>query len=245
MSSAASPAQSTAHGPPFATSPPWPEWASRRYRESSTTRRMSPPRRANVSDGPSPALNFQPNQGAGALRRGDRKTLTIGLLLDAVDNPFSAAINRAVENVAVAARHRRVRRQLRRRPRARARLVEAFTRRRVDGLILTTYQPGPRLPAVETRAGHADRLRGPAADRAARRRRGQRQLRPPPAATRHLIWRGHRRIAHLGDELTISTARERRQRLRRRHGPSRPEPAAPCTSTTCAPSRRPTRRSGS
>ena len=46
------------------------------------------------------ALNFKPNQGAGALRRGDRKTLTLGLLLDAVDNPFSAAINRAVETVA-------------------------------------------------------------------------------------------------------------------------------------------------
>ena len=37
-----------------------------------------------------------------AAARGDRKTLTIGLLLDAVDNPFSAAINRAVEKVAVA-----------------------------------------------------------------------------------------------------------------------------------------------
>jgi LacI family transcriptional regulator len=31
------------------------------------------------------------------------------------------------------------------------------------------------------------------------------------AATRHLIERGHRQIAHLGDELTISTARERRR----------------------------------
>ena len=49
------------------------------------------------------ALNFKPNQGAGALRRGDRKTLTLGLLLDAVDNPFSASINRAVETVAYTA----------------------------------------------------------------------------------------------------------------------------------------------
>src|SRR3712207_7333044 len=46
------------------------------------------------------ALNFKPHQGAGALRRGDRKTLTLGLLIEAVDNPFSAAMNRAVENVA-------------------------------------------------------------------------------------------------------------------------------------------------
>ena len=31
------------------------------------------------------ALNFQPHQGAGALRRGDQRTRTLGLLLDAVD----------------------------------------------------------------------------------------------------------------------------------------------------------------
>ena len=59
------------------------------------------------------ALNFKPHQGAGALRRGDRKTLTLGLLIDAVDNPFSASINRAVESVALGPAHRCLRRQLR------------------------------------------------------------------------------------------------------------------------------------
>jgi LacI family transcriptional regulator len=57
---------------------------------------VSPATRARVERAVS-ALNFKPNQGAGALRRGDRKTLTLGLLLDALDNPFSALINRAVE----------------------------------------------------------------------------------------------------------------------------------------------------
>jgi DNA-binding LacI/PurR family transcriptional regulator len=41
------------------------------------------------------ALGFEPNLGAGSLRREGGRTLTIGLILDAVDNPFSAAINRA------------------------------------------------------------------------------------------------------------------------------------------------------
>jgi LacI family transcriptional regulator len=48
------------------------------------------------------ALNFQPHLGAGTLRRGDRKSLTLGLLLESVSNPFSAEINRAVEEVASA-----------------------------------------------------------------------------------------------------------------------------------------------
>ena len=49
-------------------------------------------------------LGFEPNHGAGSLRRGGGRTQTIGLILDAVDNPFSAAINRAVETVAAARR---------------------------------------------------------------------------------------------------------------------------------------------
>ena len=85
------------------------------------------------------ALNFQPHQGAGALRRGDRKTLTIGLLLDAVDNPFSAAINRAVEVVASQRDTAVFAASFDDDPERERQLVAAFTRRRVDGLILTTY----------------------------------------------------------------------------------------------------------
>src|SRR3954468_1822164 len=47
------------------------------------------------------ALDFRPNAGARILRRSDHRTATIGLLLEDVANPFSAAIQRAVENVAV------------------------------------------------------------------------------------------------------------------------------------------------
>ena len=83
------------------------------------------------------ALNFQPHQGAGALRRGDHKTRTLGLLLDAVDNPFAASINRAVE--AVASRHGTAvfAASSEDDPERERALVDVFTRRRVDGLLLT------------------------------------------------------------------------------------------------------------
>src|SRR5260370_29087211 len=50
-------------------------------------------------------LGYRPNLTASSLRRGDRRTATIGLLLEDVANPFSAALLRAVEDVA---RERRV-----------------------------------------------------------------------------------------------------------------------------------------
>src|SRR6266704_580732 len=45
-------------------------------------------------------LNYRPNLTASSLRRADRKTAAIGLLLDDVANPFSSALHRAVEDVA-------------------------------------------------------------------------------------------------------------------------------------------------
>src|SRR5258708_24828260 len=45
-------------------------------------------------------LGYRPNLTASSLRRGDRRTATIGLLLEDVSNPFSAALLRAVEDPA-------------------------------------------------------------------------------------------------------------------------------------------------
>lgn len=157
------------------------------------------------------ALNFHPHQGAGALRRGDKKTLTIGLLLDAVDNPFSAAINRAVEMVATERDTAVFAASFDDDPERERRLVEAFTRRRVDGLILTTFSQDQSYLHSERELGtpivFVDRLpNGVVADAVV-----SDNYEASAAATRHLIWRGHQRIAHLGDELTISTARDRRR----------------------------------
>ena len=46
------------------------------------------------------ALNYRPDFGASVLRRSDRRTGTIALLLEDVGNPFCSALHRAVEDVA-------------------------------------------------------------------------------------------------------------------------------------------------
>src|SRR5215472_11761777 len=45
-------------------------------------------------------LGYRPNLAATSLRRADRKTATIGLLLEDVANPFSSALHRAIEDEA-------------------------------------------------------------------------------------------------------------------------------------------------
>jgi LacI family transcriptional regulator len=155
------------------------------------------------------ALNYQPNLGAGTLRRGDRKTHTIGLLVESVGNPFSAAINRAVEEVAVGRGTAVFAASFDDDPIRERNLVRAFTRRRVDGLILTTITPDHGYLQIEREQGtpivFVDRPPvGLLADAvltdnfdAARQ------------ATRHLVRHGHTRIAHLGDDPAISTAMQR------------------------------------
>ena len=168
------------------------------------------------------ALNFQPNQGAGALRRSDQKTRTLGLLLDAVDNPFSASINRAVEAVASQRGTAVFAASFDDDPDRERALVQAFTRRRVDGLILTTISDDHGYLQAEREQGtpivFVDRPPlGLLADAVLTDNE-----QAACTATEHLLRQGHRRIAHLGDELGISTARDRRQGFRRALGAAGP-----------------------
>ncbi|MGI8456761.1 MAG: LacI family DNA-binding transcriptional regulator [Propionibacteriaceae bacterium] len=154
-------------------------------------------------------LHFQPNLGAGTLRRGDRKTYAIGLLLDAVDNPFSAALSRGVETVA-SPQHFAVLAASCDNDAGRERtVIDAFTRRRVDGLILTTVSHDHGYLRDEREQGtpivFVDRPpAGLVTDAVLSDHYGA-----AANATRHLMSHGHTRIAYLGDELTIFTARER------------------------------------
>lgn len=157
------------------------------------------------------ALNFQPNQGAGALRRMDQRTRTLGLLLDAVDNPFSASVNRAVEGVASSRGTAVFAASFHDDAAVERSIIDAFTRRRVDGLILTTISTDHGYLQDELDQGtpvvFIDRPPiGLAADAVLTD-----NLAAAAAATRHLLDHGHRRIAQLADELVISTSRERRQ----------------------------------
>jgi LacI family transcriptional regulator len=154
-------------------------------------------------------LNYRRDANASMLRRLGGKTQTIGLVLEDVSNPFSSALHRAIED---SARDRGVlvfagscdEDPLRERE-----LIGSFRDRRVDGIIVIpashdhTYlypeqRAGTVLVFVDRPPGHLD------ADTVAVDNLGG-----AVEAVDHLIAHGHRRIAFLGDLLSISTAEQR------------------------------------
>ena len=154
-------------------------------------------------------LSYRHNLTASSLRRSDGRSATIGIVLEDVANPFSSALNRSIEDVAVQRgvlvlagssdedgdRERK--------------LVSAFASRRVDGLIIQPSSEDHSYLVTERKAGTAIVFvdRPPAffdadtvlTDNAAGVKRG----------VRHLVEHGHRRIAYLGDLHKIATAAER------------------------------------
>lgn len=158
-------------------------------------------------------LDYQPDPHAGILRRRGR-TNTLGLLVGNVANPFSASLHRAVEDVA-RSRHVAVfASSLDDDPTREREAVEAFLRRRVDGLILTTIGADHSYLEREIARGtpivFVDRRpEGIQADTVlSDNYHGAR------VAVAHLASHGHRRIAFLGDSELIYTARERRRGYR-------------------------------
>ena len=154
-------------------------------------------------------LGYRPNMTASSLRRADKKTATIGLLLEDVANPFSSALHRAIEDVAArrgtmvfaASSDEDAGRE--------AEVLHAFAVRRVDGLIL--------VPANHdlTELAHERRLGRPIVfvDRRAALRDADTvtvdNRTGIAGAVGHLAAHGHRRIAYLGDLRSIWTAGER------------------------------------
>jgi len=167
------------------------------------------PRLARQVEAATERLSYRHNLTASSLRRSDGRTATIGVVVEDVANPFSSALNRAIEDVAVqrgvlvlagssdedADRERK--------------LVSAFASRRVDGLIIQPSSEDHSYLMTERKAGTAIVFvdRPPAffdadsvvTDNAAGVRRG----------VRHLVTQGHRRIGYIGDLHTIATAAER------------------------------------
>ncbi|BEP14197.1 LacI family DNA-binding transcriptional regulator [Acidothermaceae bacterium B102] len=154
-------------------------------------------------------LGFRPNLSASNLRRSDRRTSTIGMLVEDAGNPFSAALMRAVEDVA---RHRDVRvliGSLDEDPDRERDLSRELIDRRVDGLVVVPASSDHSYLAEERDAGTAlvflDRepmhLQADAV--VSDNQRGA------ELAVRHLLAQGHRRIGYLGDRTSISTAAQR------------------------------------
>jgi LacI family transcriptional regulator len=154
-------------------------------------------------------LSFQLNLGARSLRRSDGRTATLGVILENVENPYSSAIHRAVEEVARERGLSVLAGSLDEDPRRERALVAAFSSRRVDGLVMMPTGTDHRYLLTERQAGtfmvFVDRAPGlidgdvVVTDNQAGAAKG----------VQHLISGGHRRIAFFGDLLQIQTAQQR------------------------------------
>jgi LacI family transcriptional regulator len=154
-------------------------------------------------------LKYRPNVTASSLRRSDQKTQTIGLLLEDVANPFSSALYRAIEDVAVPRGTLVLAASADEDPVRERELLLAFVSRRVDGLIVIPVGTDQSLMLRERRLGRPlvfiDRIGavGDADMVTADNRGGVR------TAVQHLVAHGHRRIAFLADASSVWTAAER------------------------------------
>ena len=154
-------------------------------------------------------LGYRHDPTASSLRRADRRTNTVGLVLEDVSNPFSSALHRAVSDSAAERGILVLTGSSDEDPERERDLVETFTARRADGLIVVPTgraddaldaarrQDTPlvvvdrmvRLDGVDTVT--VDNFEGTA------------------AAAARLRDLGHRRVAYFGDLATIWTAGER------------------------------------
>src|SRR6202790_4997365 len=169
------------------------------------------PRLARQVLAASERLNYRHNLTASSLRRSDGRSATIGVVVEDVANPFSSALNRSIEDVAVKRGVLVLAGSSDEDEDRERKLVAAFASRRVDGLIIQPSSQDHSYLLTERKAGTAIVFvdRPPAfldadtvvTDNAAGVRRG----------VAHLIAHGHRRIGYLGDLHTIATAAERHQ----------------------------------
>jgi LacI family transcriptional regulator len=160
-------------------------------------------------------LGYRRDLTASTLRRSDRLSATIGLLIEDVANPFFSALQRSVEDVAVSRNVLAFAGSSDEDPARERQLVEELLARGVDGLIVAPTGADQSYLARDRQAGVAlvfvDRPPNFLdADVVVSDNAGGAY-----AATSHLIRHGHRRIAFLGDRPEIHTAVERLRGYRR------------------------------
>ena len=172
--------------------------------EPGVTRRLSERVSAAVEK-----VGYRHNLTASSLRRTDGRSASVGVVLEDVANPFSSALHRSIEDVAVARGVLVFAGSSDEDENRERELIAAFTSRRVDGLIILPASHDHTYLLMERRAGTAIVFvdRPPSffdadtvlADNTEGVRRG----------IRHLVAHGHRRIGYLGDLHTIATAADR------------------------------------
>ena len=154
-------------------------------------------------------LNYTPNMTAGSLRRTNGKTKTIGILLEDISNPFSAALYRIYEDYAAEKGYLILAGSLDEQPEREHELVNLFISRRVDGLLIAPSSSDHAYLKSEVATGmHFGFIDRPPVNFKAdtvlsTNRDGSFE------AVNHLISFGHKRILFLGDDPAIYTAEER------------------------------------
>ena len=154
-------------------------------------------------------LGYRRDFTASTLRRADRYSASIGLVIEDVSNPFFSAVHRGVEDVARTHGTLTFAGSSDEDPDRERELVEAFGSRGVDGLVIVPCSSDQSYLQRERRSGAAlvfvDRPpRFIDADAVLTDNAGGAR-----AGVEHLIAAGHRRIAFLGDRPAIFTAQER------------------------------------
>ena len=154
-------------------------------------------------------LDYRPDFSASNLRRSDRRTATVGLMVEDVANEFSAAVHAGVEEAARARGVAVLTASIADDPTRERDAVRALAHRRVDGLIVVPSGAADSSLWNERDIGvpivFVDRApRGVAADCVlTNNNEGTRK------GVTHLIERGHRHVAFLGGVAHLDTAQER------------------------------------
>jgi LacI family transcriptional regulator len=159
-------------------------------------------------------LGYRRDLTASNLRRTDRASATLGLIIEDVANPFFSSLHRGLEDVARTQGMLTFAGSSDEDPDRERELAEAFSARGVDGLVIVPCSSDQGYLARDRDAGTAlvfvDRPpRFIDADAVVTDNAGGAR-----AAVAHLIAAGHSRIAFLGDRPSVFTAAERRRGYR-------------------------------
>jgi LacI family transcriptional regulator len=152
-------------------------------------------------------LSYERNDLAAHLRQGDRSD-TLGLVIEDVANPFYSVIAKGVEDSARERRSLLITASAGEDPGRERELVTALLRRRVDAVLIVPAGSDHRYLESFGFAGRTVFL-----DRPPKRTRADTVLIDNAAGARlaveHLLAAGHERIAFVGDDGRLYTARER------------------------------------
>src|SRR5690242_10204557 len=167
-------------------------------------------------------LGYRRDLTASTLRRADRQSASIGLIIEDVSNPFFSAVHRGVEDVARSRGVLTFVGSSDENPDRERELAEAFGARGVDGLVIVPCAGDQSYLMRDHRAGTALVF----VDRPPRFIPGNAVVSDnvggARAAVEHLVAAGHRRIAFLGDRLSVFTAQERQAGYRQGLGGREP-----------------------